>query len=86
MISAADVKALRSQTGLPLMDCKKALTAADGDQEKAIQWLRERGAKLIKDRSDRETGFGRFGIYCGSDKSTGAIVELQCEERSGDSE
>lgn len=78
-ITAAAVKELRQQTGLPLMDCKKALTECDGDQDKAIQWLRERGLKVMGGRSDRETAFGRFGIYVGIDKPAGAIVELKCE-------
>lgn len=78
-ISAAAVKALREKTGLPLMDCKSALTEAAGDEARAIDILRERGLKLSEKRSDRETGFGRFGIYAGSNKSAGAMVELKCE-------
>ena len=78
-ITAAAVKALREKTGLPLMDCKKALAESDGNEEAAVQWLRERGAKVMGSRSDRETAFGRFGIYTGLDKATGAIVELKCE-------
>lgn len=78
-ITAAAVKALREKTGLPLMDCKKALTECDGNEEAAVQWLRERGAKVMGGRSDRETAFGRFGIYSGLDKAAGALVELKCE-------
>lgn len=78
-ISSAAVKELRQITGLPMMDCKKALTECNGDQEQAIKWLRERGAKLMGGRADRETSFGRFGIYHGLGKSAGAIVELKCE-------
>ena len=78
-ISSAAVKELRQITGLPMMDCKKALTECNGDQEQAIKWLRERGAKLMGSRSDRETSFGRFGLYTGLDKKSGAIVELKCE-------
>jgi elongation factor Ts len=78
-ITAADVKALRAKTGLPLMDCKKALNACEGNEEDAIRWLRERGAKIMGGRADRETAFGRFGIYCGTDKTACAIVELKCE-------
>ena len=78
-ITATAVKDLREKTGLPMMDCKKALTECDGDQDKAIQWLRERGAKVMGGRSDRETAFGRFGLYFGLDKNQGAIVELKCE-------
>ena len=78
-ITAADVKQLRERTGLPLMDCKKALAAAGGDQDKAVEELRKRGQQVAEKRADRETAFGRFGIYCGTDKSHGAIVELKCE-------
>jgi elongation factor Ts len=78
-ISAGAVKALREKTGLPLMDCKSALSEAGGDEAKAIVILRERGLKLGEKRSDRETAFGRFGIYAGGDKAAGAMVELKCE-------
>ena len=78
-ISAEAVRDLRKQTGLPLMDCKKALTECDGDADKAKLWLRERGAKVAEKRADRETAFGRFGIYGSVDGEAGAMVELQCE-------
>lgn len=78
-ITASAVKAFRERTGLPLMDCKKALAEAGGDEEKAVALLRERGKQLADKRSDRETGFGRFGLYIGTEKSTGAMVELLCE-------
>ncbi|MBC8356763.1 MAG: translation elongation factor Ts [Planctomycetes bacterium] len=78
-ITAAAVKALREKTSLPLMDCKKALAECDGNEEAAIQWLRERGLKVMGGRTDRETAFGRFGLYSGLDKATGGIVELKCE-------
>jgi len=78
-ITAAAVKALRESTGLPLMDCKKALTECEGNEEAAVQWLRERGLKVMGGKADRETAFGRFGIYSGLDKPIGAIVELKCE-------
>ena len=75
-ISAAAVKALRERTGLPLMDCKAALVEGGGDEEKAIAILREKGIKLGEKRADRETAFGRFGLFSGSDKTAGAMVEL----------
>lgn len=78
-ISAASVKAFRERTGLPLMECKSALVEAGGDEDKAFAILRERGEKLEEKRGSRETAFGRFGLYCGLDKTTGAIVELKCE-------
>lgn len=78
-VTAAAVKAFRERTGLPLMDCKKALQEAGGDEEQAIEVLRKRGQQLADKRSDRETAFGRFGIYKGVDKPVGAMVELLCE-------
>lgn len=76
-ITAAAVNNLRNKTGLPMMDCKVALTEAQGDEEKAIRILRERGAKVLGARSDRETSFGRFGLYTSA--TVGAMVELKCE-------
>ncbi|HMO15810.1 MAG TPA: translation elongation factor Ts [Pirellulaceae bacterium] len=78
-ITAADVKRLRERTGLPMMDCKSALNEAGGDEEQAIELLRKRGQKILSSRSDRETAFGRFGLYCGTNLPCGAIVELKCE-------
>lgn len=78
-ITAAKVKAFRERTGLPLMECKSALAEAGGDEDKAVAILRERGEKLGDKRADRVTAFGRYGLYCGLDRSEGAIVELKCE-------
>lgn len=78
-ITAATVRALREKTGLPMMDCKAALTEAGGEEEKAIDILRKKGLALSLKRGDRETSFGRFGIYVGADKKAGAMVEVKCE-------
>ncbi|TVP97678.1 MAG: translation elongation factor Ts [Planctomycetaceae bacterium] len=78
-ISAAAVKAFRERTGLPLMDCKQALQESGGDENLAFEVLRKKGKQLSDTRSDRETAFGRFGMYIGTDKSVGAMVELLCE-------
>ena len=78
-ISADVVKRFRAKTGLPLMDCKKALTECQGDEAAAEKWLRERGIKVMGGRLDRETGFGRFGIFAKLDQPAGAMVELKCE-------
>ena len=78
-ITAATVKELRDRTGLPMMDCKKALDECDGDSDAAVQWLRERGAEVFSKRADRSTDFGRFGINAGHDQSAAAMVELKCE-------
>ena len=81
-ISAAAVKELRDQTGLPMMDCKRALTESGGDVNAAIQRLRERGAQVLAKRSDRDTTFGRFGLYTSMENGQGGMVELKCESAS----
>jgi elongation factor Ts len=78
-ITAAAVNDLRKKTGVSMMLCKEALTACDGDQEKAIAYIREKGIATQEKRADRETAFGRFGLYVGLDKKAGAVVELKCE-------
>jgi len=78
-ISAAAVKSLREKTGLPMMDCKRALMEAGGDELKAIDELRKAGIKTQASRLGRETGAGRIAVYIDLDKHVGAMVELQCE-------
>jgi elongation factor Ts len=78
-ITAADVKALREQTGLPMMDCKRALQEAEGDRPKAIELLRKAGAKTMEKRAGRMTSAGRIAVYTDFDAGVGGIVELQCE-------
>ena len=78
-ITAAAVKELRERTGLPMMDCKKALTECGGDQEQAVDWLRKQGLKTMEKRSGRETSFGRMGLFADVTADTGAMVELKCE-------
>ena len=78
-ITAAEVKALRDRTGLPMMDCKKALQECDGDIEKAIDELRKKGATKMAGRAGRATESGRIAIYNDREGGVAAIVELQCE-------
>ena len=78
-ITAADVKALRDRSGLPMMDCKQALIECDGNVDDAIEWLRKKGLKTLEKRIGRETSFGRMGLFTGVDKPAGAMVELKCE-------
>ena len=78
-ITAAAVKALREQTGLPMMDCKKALVEAGGDAEKAVELLRKAGKKTMEKRSGRETAAGRIFVQVSLDPGVGAMVELRCE-------
>jgi elongation factor Ts len=78
-ITAATVKALRERTGLPMMECKKALQEAGGDQDKAVEILRKAGMKTMEKRAGRETAFGRIAVFAEWDQKAGAIVELLCE-------
>ena len=78
-ISASDVKALRDQTGAGMMDCKKALTEANGDIEKAIEILRKQGQKLSAKRADREANEGVVIAQVSDDGKRGIIVKLSCE-------
>src|SRR5262245_5255739 len=78
-ISAALVKELRDETGLPMMDCKKALEEAGGDKAAATQKLRESGKKLMSIRADRATEEGRIAVYANLAEKVGAMIELQCE-------
>ncbi|HWB08452.1 MAG TPA: translation elongation factor Ts [Pirellulales bacterium] len=78
-ITAAMVKALRERTGLPMMDCKKALEATGGDEEKAVEELRKAGIKTKETRIGRETSAGRVAVYTDFAKGVAAMIELQCE-------
>ncbi|HEV7226510.1 MAG TPA: translation elongation factor Ts [Pirellulales bacterium] len=78
-ISAAMVKALRERTGLPMMDCKKALQETGGDEQQAVDWLRKQGIKTKETRIGRETSAGRIAVYADHAKGVGAMVELMCE-------
>jgi elongation factor Ts len=78
-VTAAAVMALREKTGLPMMECKKALTECGGDTEQAVEWLRKQGVKTQAMRADRETSMGRLAVYTDLEKGVGALVELKCE-------
>jgi elongation factor Ts len=76
-ISASDVKTLREKTGAGMMDCKRALADANGDPEKAVEVLRERGLARAVKREGRETSEGTIGMTL--EPGLGALVELGCE-------
>lgn len=71
--TAADVKSLREQTGSGMLDCKKALEENDGDYEKAVEYLRIKGAKSVSKRADREASEGLIAI------AGNTMIELNCE-------
>ncbi len=78
-ISAKDVKELREKTGAGMMDCKKALTEADGDMEKAIEILRKKGQKVSEKRADREANQGLILTRISMDGKKAAAIEINCE-------
>jgi elongation factor Ts len=78
-VSAAEVKALRERTGAPMMDVKNALEEAEGDEQKAIEILRKKGAASAAKRSGRGTGEGVIASYVHADGRKGALVEVQSE-------
>jgi elongation factor Ts len=78
-ISAADVKKLRDMTGAGMMDCKKALSEAEGDFDKAIEVLRKKGEKLSAKRADREATEGVVLALVADDGKKGVIVKVSCE-------
>ena len=75
--SAADVKNLREMTGVGMMDCKKALTAADGDIDKAVEWLREKGLAAAQKKAGRIAAEGM--AYAAVIDGIGVIVEVNAE-------
>jgi elongation factor Ts len=78
-ITAAAVMALREKTGLPMMECKKALTECGGNTDQAVEWLRKQGIKTQSMRADRETSCGRLAVYADPAKGVGTIIEFKCE-------
>jgi elongation factor Ts len=78
-ISAAAVKALRERTGLPMMECKKALEASGGDEDAAVKKLREEGRKTQETRIGRDTSAGRIAVFADVSRGVGAMIELLCE-------
>ena len=78
-ITAAMVMKLRDETGLPMMDCKKALQEAKGDMEEAFVVLRKRGMASAAKKSSRTTNEGAVGTYIHAGGKIGVLVELNCE-------
>jgi elongation factor Ts len=78
-ITAQDVNKLRQMTGAGMMDCKKALTEANGDFEKAIEFLRKKGQKVSASRADRETSEGVVFAKTNDAGTEGALIAFTCE-------
>jgi elongation factor Ts len=78
-ISAKLVKDLRDKTGAGMMDCKKALTETNGDADKAIEWLRQKGIASAEKKSGRTAAEGAIGSYIHTGARVGVLVEVNCE-------
>src|SRR3954454_9177044 len=77
-ITAADVKALRERTGAGMMDCKKALTEANGDIDKAVEALRVKMGNKVGKLADRETSEGTIQSYIHANGKVGVLVQVEC--------
>jgi elongation factor Ts len=78
-IAATDVKDLRERTGAGMMDCKKALKETGGDQEKAIEWLRQKGLASAGKKAGRVAAEGLVASYIHTGGRIGVLVEVNCE-------
>jgi elongation factor Ts len=78
-INAAAIKALREKTGAGMMECKKAITEAEGNQDRAIEILRERGLASAKKKEGRVAAEGVVGSYIHMGGKVGVLVEVNCE-------
>ncbi len=78
-ISAKLVKELRERTGAGMMDCKKALTASDGDVEKSIEWLRQKGLASAGKKEGRVAAEGLVDSYIHTGGRVGVLIEVNCE-------
>ncbi len=79
MITSEQVKELRDKTGVSVMECKKALIAAEGDMAKALEILSSRAAASVDKKADRTLGAGIVAAYIHSAGAVGALVQLMCE-------
>ena len=79
MITSADIAKLRAMTGVGMMDCKKALTETNGDMDKAVAYLREKGIAAAAKKADRIAAEGAVGSYIHMGGKIGVLVEVNCE-------
>jgi len=78
-VTTAEIKALRDETGLSVMQCKKALEDAGGDREKARILLQKKGSEIAAKKGDRTLGAGVVAAYIHASGTIGSMVELSCE-------
>ena len=79
MIAVRDIKSLRDRTGISVAECKRALEASNGDENKAIDWLKQSGEQLAGKKVARSLGAGAVSAYVHSTGTLGALVELRSE-------
>lgn len=78
-ITTEMIKQLRAATNAPMLDCRKALQEADGDYQKAVDWLREKGMATAAKRADRDASNGVVEMYSHGGGRVGVMVEVNCE-------
>jgi len=78
-ITTEMIKQLRAATNAPMLDCRKALQDADGDFDKAVDWLREKGMATAAKRADRDASNGTVELYSHGNGRVGVMVEINCE-------
>src|SRR3990172_3099915 len=78
-ITTEMIKQLRAATNAPMLDCRKALQEADGDYQKAVDWLREKGMATAAKRADRDASNGVVEMYTHGGGRVGVMVEVNCE-------
>ena len=78
-ITTEMIKQLRGATNAPMLDCRKALQEADGDFDKAVDWLREKGMATAAKRADRDASNGTVELYSHGGGRVGVMVEINCE-------
>jgi len=78
-ITTEMIKELRNATGAGILDCRKALTEADGDYQKAVDYLREKGMATAAKRADRDASQGVVELYSHGSGRVGVMVEVNCE-------
>ena len=78
-ISIEQIKLLREETGAGVLECRKALETYDGDFDKAIEYLREKGLAKVAKRADREVREGMLELYSHGNGRVGVMVEVNCE-------
>jgi len=78
-ITTEMIKQLRAATNAPMLDCRKALQEADGDFNKAVDWLREKGMATAAKRADRDASNGVVELYSHGGGRVGVMVEINCE-------